>query len=297
MKMANESEADNSGTISRPDTFVIINCALNASMMLIAIIGNTLVLSAILKTPSLRSPSTVFLIGLAVSDLLVGLVVQPVYIANALTNDSLIELQNITSHCACAVSLATMTSISVDRFLALHYHMRYPNFMTTHRAMYILATHWLASITLPLLVFWNMNAYYIAGGVGIGFCLSVSSGCYIQIYRIVRQHQLQIHAQQQAVERLNAAENNQNLQRSKNSAKSTFIFYIVMLVCYTPLFISMIIFSFDHINLTKARALVSTVVYTNSSINPFLYCWRLRDLRATVVKISRQMFCTQTEET
>ena len=292
--MANESETSN---ISRPETIVLINCALNVPLMLMAIIGNTLVLSAIVKTPSLRSPSTVFLSSLAVSDILVGLVVQPVYIANELTNDSLIKLLSITSHCACAVSLSTMTSISVDRFLALHYHMRYPNLMTTHRALYISATQWLTGIAPSFLVFWNMTAFYIASGVGIGFCLSVSTGCYIQIYRIVRQHQLQIYAQQQAVDRLNAAENNQHLQRSKNSAKNTFIYYIVMLLCYTPLFISMIILGTPQIHLTRAWTLVGTVVFTNSSINPVLYCWRFRDLRTAVVKTSRQMFFTQSEET
>ena len=190
-----------------------------------------------------------------------------------------------------------MTSLSVDRFLALHYHMRYPNLMTTHRAMYTSATQWITGIALSFLTFWNMNAFYIAAGVGIGFCLSVSTGCYIQIYRIVRRHQLQIYGQQQAVDRLNAAENNQNVQRSKNSAKNTFIYYIVMLLCYTPLFISMIILSIPQIHLTKAWASVRTVVFSNSSINPVLYCWRLGDLRTAVVKTSRQMFFTQSEET
>ena len=190
--MPNESITDN---ISRPEIIVIINCALNAPLMLIAIIGNALVLSAIISTPSLRSPPSVFISSLGASDLLVGLVVQPVYIENELSSYSLTKLSNITSNCACAISLSTMTSISVNRFLALHYHVRYLNLMTTHRAMYISATHWLTGIALSFLVFWNMNAIFITAGVGTGFCLSVSTACYIQIHRIVCQHQLQIYAQ------------------------------------------------------------------------------------------------------
>ena len=122
--MTNQSETESN---SRSEIIIIIKCALNAPLMLIAIIGNTLVLSVIIRTPSLRSPPIVFISSLGASDLLVGLVVQPVYIANELSNNSLTKLLNITSHRACAVSLSTMTSISVDRFLALHYHMRYPN--------------------------------------------------------------------------------------------------------------------------------------------------------------------------
>ena len=39
-----------------------------------------------------------------------------------------------------------------------------------------------------------------------------------------------------------------------------------------------------------------TAAVMNSSINPFLYCWRLGELRTAVVKTARQMLCKQTEE-
>ena len=40
----------------------------------------------------------------------------------------------------------------------------------------------------------------------------------------------------------------------------------------------------------------TTLLFSNSSINPFLYCWRLCELRTPVVKTARQMLCKQTEE-
>ena len=298
MKLTNLSQTDYSGNMgqtSRPETIVIINCALNAPLMLISIVGNTLVLAAILRTSSLRSPSVVLLCSLAVSDLLVGLVVQPVYIANELTNDSLYKIRSITAFFACAVSLFTITAISVDRFLALHYHMRYPDLMTTHRAMYTSATLWIIAFLLSLLSFWNMDAFYFAAAISIVICLLFSTVCYKQIYRIVQQHQLQIHVQQQAVDSMNA-ENSQNMQRSKKSAINTFIYYIVMILCYTPSIISMAILGITNIPLTKAWNLTDTVAFLNSAINPFLYCWRLHELRTAVVKASRQMLCKQIED-
>ena len=114
----------------------IVNCVFNAVLMLIAIVGNSLVIAAILRTPTLRAPFTTLLCSLAVSDLLVGLVLQPLYIANALTgNTPLKRAFNTTVFSVCGVSLLTMAVISVDRFLALHYHMRYPYLMTTHYAI------------------------------------------------------------------------------------------------------------------------------------------------------------------
>jgi len=39
-----------------------------------------------------------------------------------------------------------------------------------------------------------------------------------------------------------------------------------------------------------------TAVFMNSSINPLLYYWRLRELRTAVAKTTRQMLCKKREE-
>ena len=299
-KIPNEFQTNYSGNMgsinSRTEIVVIINCVLNAPLMLISIIGNALVLAAILRTPSLRSPSITLLCSMAISDLLVGFVVQPLYIASELTENNLqYQVLAVISFSACGVSLSTMTAISVDRFLALHYHMRYPNLMTILRAMYTAATLWLINFLLTLLSFWNMKAYYFAAAVGIAICLIISTVCYIRIYGIVRHHQLQIHVQQQAVENFNT-ENTQSMLRSTKNAKNAFIYYIVMILCYTPLFISVIMLGISHNQLANAWNLTDTLAFMNSSINPFLYCWRLRELRTAVFKTVKQMLCKQREE-
>ncbi|XP_078344040.1 melanocyte-stimulating hormone receptor-like [Oculina patagonica] len=296
--MTNLTATYNSGSTGnnfRPETIVIINCALNAPLMPISIIGNSLVLATILRTPSLRSPSIVFLCSLAVSDLLVGLVVQPVYIGRLFTADFLDKIGDTVAFAACGVSLSTITAISVDRFLALHYHMKYPMLMTTHRAMYISATLWLVNFLMSFLPFWGLDVFYLVIALSIIVCLLLSTVCYIRIYQIVRRHQLQIHVQQQAVESLNA-ENNQNMHRSMKNAKNTFIYYAVMILCYTPVFISMSILVIMPHHWRRAWNLTDTVAFMNSSINPFLYCWRLRELRTAVSKTVKEVSCKQAEE-
>ena len=52
--------------------------------MLVAVIGNALVLVSMVKTPSIRSMSKTMLGSLAFSDLLVGLLAQPLFIADEL---------------------------------------------------------------------------------------------------------------------------------------------------------------------------------------------------------------------
>ena len=327
--MANVLETNYSGSEGshvRPETIIHINCLLNAPFIFISITGNLLVLVAILRTPSLRSPSITFLCSLAVSDFLVGIVVQPLYVATELIeNSSLKKAMDTMAFTLCGVSLLTMTTISVDRFLALHYHMRYPNLMTEHRAMRTSAMLWFVSLLLGCLTVWNMKVYYFSVLIIIAICVLVSTICYIQIYGIVKQHQLQIHFQQQAVKtattghyqiRNNQIGNNQiknnqigniptgniqigktlKVQRSAKSAKNTFIYYVVMILCYTPVFISMSILAVSSNLWTSAWRLAETAALMNSSINPFLYCWRLRELRKALLNTARQVLCKRTEE-
>ena len=184
----------------------------------------------------------------------------------------------------------TMTAISVERFAALHYHIRYPNLMTTQRALYISAALWLIIFLSSWLPFWDMSAYYSVRAASIILCLFLSPYCYISIYKTVKHHQIQIHNQQHAME-INA-DANRNMLRSRKSAKNTFIYYVVMLLCYTPIFIGVSV----SVSLSKAWIFVETVAFMNSSINPFLYCWRLRQLRKAVIKVARQILCKQMEE-
>ncbi len=297
--MANESQADfldSRGNNSQNENIVVINCVLNAPLMLISIIGNPLVITAILRTPSLRSPSMILLSSLAVSDLLVGFVVQPIYIATKLTRDSsLDEAMKKMAIALCGVSLLTMTAISVDRFLALHYHMRYPNMMTTQRAIYTSTTLWFINLLLLFVTFWSMDVYYFAIAVSIVIFLSISSVCYVLIYRIVKRHQLQISLQHQAVEIHDENIDSTTLQSTKN-AKNTFIYFILMIICYSPAVISMSILVISPRDWTNNWTLAETVAFMNSSVNPILYCWRLRELRRAVLKTARQILCKQTEE-
>ena len=302
----NESKLDNIGNMSNSsnfETIVVINCILNAPLMLTSITGNALVLAAILRTPSLRSvPSTIFLCSLAITDFLVGLVVQPVYIASELqylAGGPLSKVEALISISLCGVSLATITAISVDRLLALHYHMTYPNLMTTKRAMYVSASLWFLSVLLACLrVAWESEVLFIFEGVYITICLVLSSASYIKIYFIVRHHQIQIHAHQQAVNSFNISVNipdSNNMIISKKRALKTFIYFICMIFCYLPYLSYSLLHATSVLGFEENWSFAETVVFLNSSVNPFLYCWCNREIRTSAVKVVRKMMCKQTE--
>ena len=143
---------------------IITNSVLNALLIPICITGNVLVLAAVWRNPSLRTPSTILLCSLAVSDLFVGILAPPVNIGITLTplpqSSSYPRLSQARIFLIiqlCGVSLETMTAISVDRYLALRYQMRYPNLMTSKRATCVAATLWCKNVILSLPSIWNKN--------------------------------------------------------------------------------------------------------------------------------------------
>lgn len=189
--MNNNTSTKNNSASNFPNSIAIINSVLNAPLMPISIIGNALVISAILKTPSLRSPSTTLLCSLAVSDLLVGLMVQPLYITKEVTKVHVFpafHISEIMQFTLCGVSLCTITAISLDRFAALHYHMRYATMVTIPRVLYTLVIIWLNVSLLSGFYFWNKDIFFSGISVAICVCLFISSFSYCRIFKIVQQH-------------------------------------------------------------------------------------------------------------
>ena len=272
------------------DSTTITNCVLIGLLMPIAIVGNSLVLGAILRTTSLRSPSIIYICSLAISDLLVGVIVQPLYIASLLLTKFyyLKKLVEIAAYTTCGVSLCTLTAISVDRFMALHYHMRYTTLVSTSRAVYISVIIFCINLFAAVIYFWNRSAYLLVMASSICISFLISTFSYVAIYRTVRRHKAQIHAQQQAMQSANPAVNG-NMIQLKRSAVNTFVFYIVSILCYLPVVFSLSIYSLSFKNWTKAWNFADTLVFMNSSINPFLFSWRLSELRRAVVEILRQL--------
>ena len=281
---------------STPETIIIINCVLNAPLMLISIVGNALVLAAIIRTPSIRSTHMIMLCSLAVSDFLVGLVAQPVDIAEQLTKNRIVNcVAKLTVPSLCIVSLMTITAITVDRFLALHYHMRYAALVTESRVKYTLITIWLITFLIDCFNVWDARVHSLITSVIVIFCLLISTFSYIRIYLIVRRHQLQIHAQRQAMEN-SCAGNNLNTARLKSSALNTLIFFMALIICYLPVHVLLTLHGLSNLKNWPAEwEFAHTTVFMNSSINPVLYCWRLRELRTAVAKSTKRMLCKQTE--
>ena len=131
----------------------IVNSVVNAFSAYTATMLNILAIHAIRKTSSLPKPLKTLLLSLAVSDLGVGLLAQPLYISSMIhpTYSTVIAFEIIATLFTYA-SFSLVVAIGVDRFLAIHLHLRYQELVTHKRVVAVVISIWTLSLLFPLLI-------------------------------------------------------------------------------------------------------------------------------------------------
>ena len=282
--------------MEKEEIVIIVNCVVNILLAFTVTIANVLVLYAVWKKPTLRSPSILLLCGLASTDLAVGLIVQPLFIASSLidlyTRSETLKLTfrrgyNTIGFSLCGVSLCIIAGTSLDRLIAIVKPLQYPSIVTVRRVTCILLAIWAFCVLAGTTQFWAKGILLasVASVILIGFCISVI--CHATIFRIVRRHRIEIQIQARAFGGADATASMASLQKS---ALSAFIFFIVLVICYFPyLLVYIIYFPREIRDGILGRSLASTVVFINSALNPILYCWRVREIRNAMLQVFRKL--------
>ena len=277
----------------------IANCVFNSFLSYTAIMLNIVTIHAIRKTSLLSKTLKTLLLSLTVSDVDVGLLCQPFYISLVVTwleqnnpgcdtNIVFIFIVNVFS----LASFSSVVAISVERFLAIHLHLRYQELVTHKRVVVVVVSIWVLSGFFPVAVFWISadNFLRIKSFLGVIGVLLITVA-YIRIYLAVRHHKNEIRALQ--VQQI--AENGEmgNFISLVKSAVGAFYVYLVFLVCYLPYFISLVALNINGTSITLKRFLLYswTVMFLNSSLNPVIYCWKMRHIRHSIMNILRHISC------
>ena len=272
----------------------IVNCVFNNLLTYTAIMLNSLTIYAVRKTTSLPKTLRTLLLSLAVSDIGVGFIVQPFYTSflvkwlqlndpKCSTYKAFVQIGLIFSQ----ASFLNIVAVSVERFLAVHLHLRYQELVTHKRVVVVVIATWVLSVSNSLLAFWNLQEVYwlIFWIMGVT-CLILTTIVYTRIYLIVKRHRYQIQSLQ-----INQVEQTSEMARFTklvHSAVSFFYVYILLLACYLPFLICVRI---EHPSVAIKRFLVVslTLLFLNSSLNPLIYCWRMRNMRHSILNALRNM--------
>ena len=279
---------------------LIMCSAVNSFFSITAFLGNTLILVALHKDSSLHPPSKLLFRNLAANDLCVGVIVEPLFVTYFISVlnkrwdicPHAFDIVHLTGYILSAVSLFTMTAISVDRLLALLLGLRYGQVVTLKRMRLTVTLSWVVSTIGSTLYLRNHHITLRFSNSVISVCLLTSFFCYTKIFIVLR------HNQVQAQGNINQGQPSQivslNRARYRKTVSSVLWVQLTVVACYLPRGIVELLVLQRGLSpsLLLVRYFTATLIFLNSSLNPILYCWKIREVRQAVKDTLRGFCCS-----
>nr|7UL3_A Chain A, Histamine H2 receptor [Homo sapiens] len=275
-----------------------------AVLILITVAGNVVVCLAVGLNRRLRNLTNCFIVSLAITDLLLGLLVLPfsaIYQLSCKWSFGKVFCNIYTSLdvMLCTASILNLFMISLDRYCAVMDPLRYPVLVTPVRVAISLVLIWVISITLSFLSIhlgWNSRnetskgnhttskckvqvneVYGLVDGL-VTFYLPLLIMCVCYTLMILRLKSVRLLS--------GSREKDRNLRRI---TRLVLVVVAVFVICWFPYFTAFVYRGLrgdDAIN-EVLEAIVLWLGYANSALNPILYAALNRDFRTGY----QQLFC------
>ncbi|XP_046874320.1 histamine receptor H2a isoform X2 [Hypomesus transpacificus] len=304
---------------------VIILGVFLSLLILLTIFGNVLVCLAVCATRRLRCLTNCFIVSLAVTDLLLGMLVLPFSALLQLSNDwplgpTFCNLYISMDVMLCTASILNLLAISVDRYLAVTAPLRYPSLVLPRRVAVVMASVWAVSLAvsfLPIQLGWNtsngtvqnfgpddperkclfrLNPSYVIVDSLLTFYLPLLVMCwtYHRILRIARAQAKRIISMRPNFNGPAAATTVVSTVTAvalrEHKATVTLAAVIgAFVVCWVPYFTLFTVMGVREQAEPPpvAYPVVLWLGYTNSALNPILYAALNRDFRSAYARLLR----------
>ena len=284
----------------KPDRLSDLSYAILVALIVIhtttcpfTIVLNLLVMIAVKTKARMQSMSNMALACLALTDVMVGFVVQPFFIAQIW---NIIQGETTASACSiqiasrfffhffCLSSIVHLTLITVDRYVAIMRPYTYIQTITKARVLIASALTWTLTIILrmSLLIDEELVTYIIR--TLIVSLITITVICNVIVYREVHRHEKEIAAQQVDIA------SRENFLSQKRAFKLTVMIIILIMISYLPIIIFLSLKEplksiVSLRSLSSIFMVVLSLAAFNSFINPFIYCIRLRQFRVAFIKL------------
>lgn len=274
-------------TVSFTSTSVIDSTVTLALVMALALLGNTLVCVAFYRSSRLQSVTNVFIVSLAITDILVAAVSIPIWLViqntecinNATVCDPvLMAFWRCLDILFSTASIMNLCAISCDRYIAITSPLRYAQIITKTRSAMALIFLWGYSIVT--------SAINLAGGmyypilvfvVSFLLPLTVMFYSYSRIFLAALRQLRRIQPLRQAF----------YFKREIKAAKTLALVMGIFIVCWTPFFVMNILVTFGKgLSVQPIITLaIKLLHYGNSALNPIIYSSTNRDFRNKILRV------------
>ena len=272
--------------------FSLLSITLNVVTLPFVVVMNVLIIIAIKTRPRLQTMYNIMLASLAGTDLVVGIMSQPIFVAQEiffLTGPPLTEYCRIYRETIwvylspSTASLIQLAVLSLERYIAMKYSLKYDSIVTSNRLTVAIVCSWLISILQVIARYTNSRflvliTFYLYLAVSF-LSIFVITYCHIVVYFVSRRHMKKIKSE------LVSREDTVKFLKERKASKTTTIIIGFLFVSYIPgMFYSIVRYFLPKgdytLTLTAPLPPFSTTcILINSFFNPFIYCWRNKELR------------------
>ena len=282
-----------------PSYLSLLTAIIGSVFCIVITFGNLMIVIAVVKDPlkKLGSPFNYFVVNLAVADLIVGIVSMPIGIYNHTLEhlktkpDVLKRVFTVTLFISLTASLLCLITLSVDRYIAITFPIKYRSNLTWRKCWIGSFIIWILSLSLPLVYlkvgYINYLMIYINTAVVIATITLVMT--YIRIYKFLRgQIERMKEISRTTSNETKMLESKRTLQQKK--VTRVFLWILVLfLACYIPATIIVYILQFCMIcNCESIHVMRDTTFYlltVNSCMNPFVYALKNKHYRHALTQL------------
>ena len=297
----------------------VMTVSISSILFLLSIVGNILIILAVVLDPNknLRTPFNWLIVNLAVADLITGIITDPVSASLHLKlyfekkyPDGEVKVLHMSYFISCTASALSISSLAVERYLAVRKPNTYRTQMTNKRIVFTVAAIWLISLTLPNIYFkvgYTLYSFVFAIA-SVFLAISITCFTYILMWRKIKRRSQTVvnHDGRAMVNSLSSPEhqgsstapNNRTTSNpiitntNKMEEKVTKMFLVVLIAmfcCYGPatLFIYLMNFceSCGCVALHWFYDLAFILIVINSSLNFCCYAMQSSRFRRAFIEI------------
>jgi len=273
--------------------------AIALALAVITTAGNLLVIVALYKDPfrELRTTANYLLVNLAVADLIMGLVTEPLWALQywLKENDSNKFKSNYSIAVDAILVLAveasnlTVLSLTIERYIVLERPLQREALFSGTAVKISVFLIWLTALVISslLIPFWDQREYtlFLYAGIGV-FLLFIMLGLYIRMFIIIRKFNKSLLAQGAQAALIQPGQAYITARkREQQVAKAIFLFYGTFALCWLPsVVLRTIKYHEPKINEHICRGLVFLGLL-NSALNPVLYTFRMKSFRRAIKRV------------
>ena len=288
-------------TLKYDEVEIIVSTVVYALLALFIILGNVLVIAAFRFNARLRTTNNTFLVGLAVSDLLVGLISIPLWIyfsscQQHLTCVDSVELLTFYStvdiFTGCA-SVLQLTAISIERYLAITRPINHRLYsMWIYYSM--MAAAWIFALIMAGLFPVQLNKWQKPYSIIlVTTCFAIPTLVILTVYAIIFKT-----ARGTARARVHPAEVAKRPAQNETKIAATIaVITGLFVIAWLPFFVVNMVAEFcppclpPYPDVLRLVRFVKWMHYSNSMVNPLVYAYRNREMRKTFKRLLLSCFC------